>query len=431
MTHDIVAGDFTSHDNGEVHVAQMVGTLLNLSSSPLDGSDESVEFFPLAPEATYLKNRSGLVTQPLHFFVVTSGDQAEQIHIRRLVTVLMPSHGATATTPAVCDEVWDSVFQNMKVGTNPDNMDEFGESEGTATNIARGVIPSDALGLCSHLVYELVHSNFGVVDTLKDWQTALQSEIENVSALHSNATVTKHLFDVQKCAADTLHASNHFSNMLTSISEASDDALTKSALRRGISLSESEPATPRSYPSQRRSSLHAFASDSISDVPTTAPSLSRRGSVLVRHMAPAMIKSVEEHGDDFAAALAAHRRFVGHIESVLDHSAQLNQLHDKHQQADANLTLFRLTALQSVFFPITVVTGWFGMNFKNMYDSSCLSLVFRVVVVSHLSSVHCVACNRPELEFENSYFYVAAALGLYFFMAVSWYFKRLRLMDPT
>jgi Mg2+ and Co2+ transporter CorA len=53
-----------------------------------------------------------------------------------------------------------------------------------------------------------------------------------------------------------------------------------------------------------------------------------------------------------------------HIKAILTRCEQLSELHDKHQDQQTNSTLFRLTMIQAVFFPMTIVTGLYGMNFK-------------------------------------------------------------------
>lgn len=94
-------------------------------------------------------------------------------------------------------------------------------------------------------------------------------------------------------------------------------------------------------------SAHAFAASAVP---------------LLRHLGPVLYHPAIEHAHQFEAALSSQMRLEAHLQAILTRCEQLSELHDKHQSQMTNATLFRLTALQSVFFPLTVVAGIYGAS---------------------------------------------------------------------
>lgn len=64
---------------------------------------------------------------------------------------------------------------------------------------------------------------------------------------------------------------------------------------------------------------------------------------------------------------------------LLDYSQQLRDVYQSQVDAKQNKTIELLTVISSVFFPLTLLTSWYGMNFKNMPE---LENGYPVVVVA-------------------------------------------------
>ena len=78
-----------------------------------------------------------------------------------------------------------------------------------------------------------------------------------------------------------------------------------------------------------------------------------------------------------------------HIWEMLDASMN-NKLND---------TMKVLTIISVIFQPLTMITGWYGMNFKNMH----------------------------ELEWEHGYLFVTI-LNILIVVVISWFFKKKKLL---
>lgn len=80
--------------------------------------------------------------------------------------------------------------------------------------------------------------------------------------------------------------------------------------------------------------------------------------------------------------LQLHRidRLYDHIFSMKEYSLQIKEMYQAKVDAHQNKVVNVLTVATSIFFPLSIITGWYGMNFKNM----------------------------PELYFENGYWLVIA-----------------------
>jgi hypothetical protein len=121
-------------------------------------------------------------------------------------------------------------------------------------------------------------------------------------------------------------------------------------------------------------------------------------SLLRRHLAPSFAFSASEHAASFDIAAGAQARLNMHLRTVVERCETLAERHTSAQTQMTNATLFRLSALQGITFPLTLLTGLYGMNFVHM----------------------------PELQWKYSYFCFLGASALYIFFASRWYFRQLK-----
>lgn len=74
-----------------------------------------------------------------------------------------------------------------------------------------------------------------------------------------------------------------------------------------------------------------------------------------------------------------HKKMMPIRRELLDYSQQLRDVYQSQVDAKQNKTIELLTVISSVFFPLTLLTSWYGMNFKNMPE---LENGYPVVVVA-------------------------------------------------
>lgn len=61
-------------------------------------------------------------------------------------------------------------------------------------------------------------------------------------------------------------------------------------------------------------------------------------------------------------------RLLNFVISLKEHSMQVRDLYHYQMEVNRNRHMEFLTILSSIFMPLTLITSWFGMNFKYMYE---------------------------------------------------------------
>ena len=74
---------------------------------------------------------------------------------------------------------------------------------------------------------------------------------------------------------------------------------------------------------------------------------------------------------------------------------QLREAYQSQVDIDANLMMRLFTVVSTIFLPLTVLTGWYGMNFRNM----------------------------PELSWQNGYLLIFATAAI-ITIGIIWFCKR-------
>lgn len=83
--------------------------------------------------------------------------------------------------------------------------------------------------------------------------------------------------------------------------------------------------------------------------------------------------------DDYEVKIIKMEERITDDGQLLDYSQQLRDVYQSQVDAKQNKTIELLTVISSVFFPLTLLTSWYGMNFKNMPE---LENGYPVVVVA-------------------------------------------------
>ena len=59
-------------------------------------------------------------------------------------------------------------------------------------------------------------------------------------------------------------------------------------------------------------------------------------------------------------------RLMGRTVHLLEYATQVRDAYQSHVNAQQNKNMEFLTVISTIFFPLTLITGWYGMNFQNM-----------------------------------------------------------------
>lgn len=88
-----------------------------------------------------------------------------------------------------------------------------------------------------------------------------------------------------------------------------------------------------------------------------------------------MGKELEENENGFFAkkrlkyfGIIADRadRLMGRTAHLLEYAKQVQDAYQAQVDAQQNRNMQFLTVISTIFFPLTLITGWYGMNFENM-----------------------------------------------------------------
>ncbi len=81
-------------------------------------------------------------------------------------------------------------------------------------------------------------------------------------------------------------------------------------------------------------------------------------------------------------------RLMGKTSHLLEYARQIKESYQAAIDAKQNSNMQFLTIISTVFYPLTLVTGWYGMNFKNMPELEygypgviCLSIIIIIVIL--------------------------------------------------
>lgn len=72
------------------------------------------------------------------------------------------------------------------------------------------------------------------------------------------------------------------------------------------------------------------------------------------------------------------------VDSLKEYSLQLKEIYDTNIDAKQNRTINLLTILTSIFFPLSLITSWYGMNFTNMPELDNPYSYMIIIIVSLL-----------------------------------------------
>lgn len=95
------------------------------------------------------------------------------------------------------------------------------------------------------------------------------------------------------------------------------------------------------------------------------------------------------HSNKYTWEIVSHRieRLANHVAILKEELNQLRELYESRENARGNRIMGILTIVTTFFLPLTLITGWYGMNFENMpelkwsYGYPIVIIVSVVIVV--------------------------------------------------
>ena len=59
-------------------------------------------------------------------------------------------------------------------------------------------------------------------------------------------------------------------------------------------------------------------------------------------------------------------RLTAYIQNLRDYALQIREMYQTQNEVHQNEVMQLLTVVTAIFMPLTLITGWYGMNFANM-----------------------------------------------------------------
>ena len=76
-----------------------------------------------------------------------------------------------------------------------------------------------------------------------------------------------------------------------------------------------------------------------------------------------------------------------HVHLLRENILQLRELYQSLQDAQQNKTMCILTVVTTLFLPLTLLTGWYGMNFVNMPELQWKYGYMAVIVIAVITVI--------------------------------------------
>jgi magnesium transporter len=82
--------------------------------------------------------------------------------------------------------------------------------------------------------------------------------------------------------------------------------------------------------------------------------------------------------------------------SVRDHTTQVRELYQTQLDVRQNRTMTLLTVITTIFMPLTLIAGWYGMNFRYMPELEWRYGYLAVFVLSVAVIVYCLVLFKRK-----------------------------------
>lgn len=92
----------------------------------------------------------------------------------------------------------------------------------------------------------------------------------------------------------------------------------------------------------------------------------------------------EDAGRHFTILAGRAERLYNHTQTLRDYALQIQEMHQAQVDIRQNDTMRILTVVTTIFMPLTLIAGWYGMNFVNMPETQSTWGYFIVILISVL-----------------------------------------------
>ena len=82
--------------------------------------------------------------------------------------------------------------------------------------------------------------------------------------------------------------------------------------------------------------------------------------------------------------------------SLRDYTMQVRDLHDAQLEVSQNRIMTLLTVVTTIFMPLTLIAGWYGMNFRYMPELEWRMGYPLVILVSAAVAVFCLILFKKK-----------------------------------
>ena len=89
-------------------------------------------------------------------------------------------------------------------------------------------------------------------------------------------------------------------------------------------------------------------------------------------------------------------RLQDQISSLRDYTVQLRDLFSTQLDIRQNRTMSILTVVTTIFLPLTLIAGWYGMNFRNMPELGWRFGYPAVIIVRVVIVIVCIAYFKKK-----------------------------------
>lgn len=124
----------------------------------------------------------------------------------------------------------------------------------------------------------------------------------------------------------------------------------------------------------------------LSEMNSYYEQLASIGDLIQSHDSSALIHNPEQ----WERYALRTERLQNHVQLLRENVLQLRELYQSQQDARQNKIMCILTVVTTIFLPLTLLTGWYGMNFSNMpelqwkYGYAAVIIVALVTVIGEI-----------------------------------------------
>lgn len=98
----------------------------------------------------------------------------------------------------------------------------------------------------------------------------------------------------------------------------------------------------------------------------------------------------------FAIFTERANRLSGNVKHLKEYTVQLQETHDAMLDYNLNNIMKLFTVITTIFLPLTLIVGWYGMNFTNMPELTWRYGYFGVIVFSFMVVVFCIIAFKKH-----------------------------------